>query len=183
MNLRAHYWNRLFLFSLGIFLGTAFCMKWMESDFWAGEEKFTIIGLEIFYPREKIITLFNSLDNRVRTILSYHLYFDFAFMMGAYPGISSLCMMTRAKTISPFLSKLLLMVAFLQMLAWAGDIIENFYLLQWLRHPVIDESTFAFYHFAVILKWFIAIAGVLCCAAVFLLRKSVSKTHEKQFLI
>lgn len=175
MTLKANYWNRLFLFSLGVFLGTAFCMKWMEADFWAGGERFTIIGLEIFYPRERIITLFNSLDNRVKTILSYHLYFDFAFMVGAYPGISSLCMMTRAKATSPFLSKLLLIVAFLQMLAWAGDVIENFYLLQWLSHPVIDESSFAFYHFAVILKWVIAIAGVFCCTVIFLFRKFGAK--------
>jgi len=48
---------------------------------------------------------------------------------------------------------------------------------------VIDESTFAFYHFAVILKWFIVIAGVFCCAAAFLIRKLVQKTFEKQFLI
>ncbi|MFC0776195.1 hypothetical protein [Terrimonas alba] len=176
MNLRTNYWNKLFLFSLGMFLGTAFCMKWIEADFWAGEDKFTIIGLEIFYPRERIINLFNSLDNRVRTILGYHLYFDFAFMAGAYPGISSLCMITRVKTTSPPLSKLLLIVAFLQMLAWAGDIIENFYLLQWLRHPVIDESTFAFYHFAVILNWLIAIGGVFCCAVIFLFRKIGSKS-------
>ena len=175
MNLRTNYWNRLFIFSLGIFLGTAFCMKWMESDFWAGGEKFTIIGLEVVYPREKVIQLLNSLDDSVSTVLSYHLYFDFAFMVGAYPGISSLCMMTRAKTRSPLASKLLLIIAFLQMTAWVGDIIENMYLLQWLKHPAIEEDTFAFYHFIVILKWIVAISGVLSCVAVFLLRKSGSK--------
>lgn len=179
MNLRPNYWNRLFFFSLGIFLGTAFCMKWMETDFWAEGERFTIIGLEIFYPRDRLITLLNSLDNRVRTTLSYHLFFDFAFMVGAYPGISSLCMMTRAKTTSPFLSKLLLTVAFLQMLAWAGDIIENLYLLQWLKHPVIEESVFAFYHFAVILKWIIALAGIFCCLAIFLADKIQAKKPLK----
>jgi hypothetical protein len=122
-----------------------------------------------------MILLLNSLDDRARTVLSYHLYFDFAFMVGAYPGISSLCMMTRAKTKSSRASKLLLIVAFLQMPAWGGDIIENLYLLQWLKHPAIEENTFAFYHLIVILKWIIAVSGVLCCAGFFLLRKSVPK--------
>ncbi len=49
--------QKLFLFCLGLFAGTAFCMKWMESDFVHNGSLFTIIGLEISYSKEKIISI------------------------------------------------------------------------------------------------------------------------------
>ncbi|MGZ5221722.1 MAG: hypothetical protein ACXWC7_16660 [Chitinophagaceae bacterium] len=160
MNLSYNRWKKLFLFGLGLFLGTAFCMKWMESDFVAGGERFTIMGLEFFYPKEKLIGIFNGLDDRVRTILRYHLYFDFAFMAGVYPGITSLCMLAREKAESSWIKKILYTAAWLQLLAWAGDIIENYYLLSWIQNPVIGNELWL-YHFIVGAKWIIAIAGVL----------------------
>ncbi len=160
MNLSYNRWKSLFLFVLGLFLGTAFCMKWMESDFVANGERFTILGLELFYPKEKVISILNGLDDRVRTILRYHLYFDFAFMAGVYPGITSLCMIAREKTESSLIKKILYTTAWLQLAAWAGDIIENYYLLSWIQKPEIGYE-FGPYHFIVGVKWIIALAGVL----------------------
>ena len=160
MNLRYTRWKNLLLFGTGVFISTVFCMKWMEVDLWANGEKFTIMGLELFYPREKVVSILSSLDTRVRTILRYHLYFDFVFMTGVYPGITSLCMMAREKQTSPFLKKILFMVAWFQLLAWAGDIVENYYLLSWIQKPVIGNE-FGLYHFIVGAKWIIALAGVL----------------------
>ena len=97
MALRYNNWQSFFIFCLGLFLGTAFCMKWMEADLRVNGEKFTIIGLELFYSKQKVAHIMASLDYRVQTILKYHLFFDFAFMAGAYPGIASLCMMAREK--------------------------------------------------------------------------------------
>ena len=54
MNLSYYRWKRLFLFGLGLFIGTAFCMKWMEDDLLVNNEKFTILGLELFYTKEKL---------------------------------------------------------------------------------------------------------------------------------
>lgn len=87
MNLSYNRWKSLFLFSVGLFIGTAFCMKWMESDLWAHGKKFTILGLELFYSQEKLADILSTLDIRVKTILQYHLYFDFAFMAATYPGM------------------------------------------------------------------------------------------------
>jgi len=174
MNLSFKRWKGLFFFSLGLFLGTAFCMKWMENDLWANGEKFTILGLELFYQKEKVISILSSLDTRVRTILQYHLWFDFAFMAGVYPGITSLCMMAREKVMSPIFKRILYLMAWLQLLAWTGDIIENYYLLSWIQKPAIGNE-FGGYHFIAGAKWGIALAGVLLSTPFLLRRKKIEK--------
>jgi hypothetical protein len=133
-------WKKLFLFGLGLAIASAFCMKWMENDLWIGNEKFTIIGLEIFYPKEKVSAIFWALDDHVKTILRYHLTFDFAFMAGVYPAIASLCMMARLKRSSHLLRKFLIVLAFLQLIAWACDVIENYFLFEWIKQPQIENE-------------------------------------------
>jgi len=153
-------WQKLFLFSLGLFAGTAFCMKWMEGDLLQNGQKFTVIGLEISYTKEKVAAIMAGLDEHVRTILRYHLSFDFVFMVGVYPGIASLCMMARDKLGGKFLRKVLFAFAALQIVAWGCDIFENSCLLKWIKNPVIGND-FSTYHYIVYLKWFIAVAGAL----------------------
>ena len=97
MNLNYNHWKRLFLLASGLVIGTAFCMKWMEADFFINGGKFTILGLELFYSKEKLAVILNSIDEHIKTILRYHLVFDFAFMAGVYPAIASLCMIAGEK--------------------------------------------------------------------------------------
>ncbi len=160
MNTNYKLWQKLFLFSLGLFAGTAFCMKWMEGDFIQNGQKFTVIGLEIPYSKEKVAAILAGLDEHVKTILRYHLSFDFAFMAGVYPGITALCMMARNKSTGKILPKILFFFAALQMLAWGCDIFENYCLLKWIRDPVTGND-FRTYHIIVYLKWFIALTGAL----------------------
>jgi hypothetical protein len=160
MTLAYKRWNKLFLFCLGIFIGSAFCMKWMEADFLYNEKIFTIIGLEITYPKEKIIEIFSGISSSVHSILGYHLYFDFIFMTGVYPGIAALCMMAREKRANSVIKKLLASAALLQIVAFGCDIIENYYLLKWLANPQIGVE-FSFFHIVVSTKWFLAIAAAL----------------------
>jgi hypothetical protein len=123
-------WQKLFLWSFGLFAGTAFCMKWMEKDFIENGQPFTIIGLEISYSKEKIVSILSGIDEKVKTILRYHLSFDFLFMAGVYPGIASLCMIVRNKFRTRSVKNLLLTFAVLQTAAWGCDIYENICLLQ-----------------------------------------------------
>lgn len=160
MNLSYRHWKSLFLFGAGLLIGAAFCMKWMEDDLRVNGEKFTIIGLELSYSKEKVASILKNLDDHVQTILRYHLFFDFAFMAGVYPCITSLCMMAREKLVSPLLKRILFAVAWFQLLAWAFDIIENYYLLSWIQKPQIGNE-FVLYHFIVGAKWIIALAAVL----------------------
>jgi hypothetical protein len=162
-------WRRLFFFSLGLFAGAAFCMKWMEGDFIQNGQKFTIIGLEISYPKDKVAGILAGLDEHVRAILRYNLSFDFAFMAGVYPGIAALCMMARSKSNRAGIRKILLTFAILQMVAWGCDIFENYSLLKWIKNPAIGNE-FDIYHILVSAKWIIALAGALF-AIPFVLRK------------
>ncbi|MBI3140106.1 MAG: hypothetical protein HYZ15_16135 [Sphingobacteriales bacterium] len=152
-------WRSVFLFCFGLSLGAAFCMKWMETDFRINDSVFSIIGLEISYDKARVIEIFSQLDEKVKTILSYHLYFDFAFMTGVYTGIASLCMMARYRVSNRFVRQLLLVLAILQGLAFGCDVRENLYLLSWLSEPVIGDE-FGLYHTIVLLKWTLALAGV-----------------------
>ena len=169
MNLSYNRWKKLLIFCMGLAISATFCMKWMENDFWVKGEKFTIIGLELFYPKEKVIAILSNLDGHVKTILNYHLHFDFAFMAGIFPGIAALCMMGREKVISNRLKKILFVLASIQLLAWAGDITENLYLIKWVNQPAIGNE-FALYHFIVAAKWIIALIAFIFSAVVLLLR-------------
>ena len=181
MNLSYNRWKKLFLFCTGLAMGTAFCMKWMESDLWVNGEKFTVIGLELFYSKEKVITILSGLDSPIKTILTYHLHFDFAFMTGIFPGIAALSMMAREKVFSTTGKKLLFVLASIQLLAWAGDVTENLYLLKWVEHPVIGNE-FGLYHFIVAAKWIIALTGFICSVSVLLLKRKI-KMNKTHFLI
>jgi len=153
-------WQKLFPFCLGLFIAAAFAMKWMENDLFYNNEKISIFGLELFYPKEKIAEIFSGISDKVKTILGYHLSFDFIFMAGCYPGIACLCMMASAKTNSKNLKRILFILAFLQIFGWTFDIIENYYLLKWLKSPAIGYE-FGFYHVVVYSKWIIALTGAL----------------------
>ena len=172
MIFRYKEWKQLFLLCLGLFAGTAFCMKWMEEDFIYNGSTFTIIGLVISYPKVKVQEILSGLDYRVRTILSYHLYFDFAFMAGVYPGIAALCMMARDKVNNMGVGKLLLVLACLQVVALGCDIAENSYLLTWLNKPV-NGNEFQFYHIIVFIKWAIALAGALFAIPLAIRRRKI----------
>ncbi|MDP4264079.1 MAG: hypothetical protein Q8941_16245 [Bacteroidota bacterium] len=168
MNISSNRWKKLFLFCLGLSLASALCMKWMESDLWVNGEKFSIMGLELFYAKEKLFTILSRLDGHVKMILSYHLHFDFVFMAGVYPAITALCMMARERVNNAVLKKFLFILAALQLLAWAADIRENLYLLNWMKKPVI-RNEFSLYHFIVATKWVIAITGALLSTSVMIL--------------
>ena len=144
-------------------------MKWMESDLLVNNEKFTIIGLELIYSKQKIMHILASLDDRVRTILRYHLVFDFAFMAGTYPGIASLCMMAGNRINSYLIKKALYVFAAFQLVAWMADIVENIYLLNWIEEPFIGNE-FTWYHPVVIIKWILALSG-MATAVFFMIRK------------
>jgi len=171
------HWKKLFLFSFGLAIGAAFCMKWLETELWLRNEKFTIIGLELFYSKEKVIDILSNTDNHVKNVLDYHLHFDFAFMAGIFPGAASLCMMARNKLFSVSWRKFFFALAAAQLLAWAGDITENLYLLRWLKQPVIGNE-FGTYHLIVAAKWTIGLLAVLCPVPVLLAKlKRKNKTH------
>jgi hypothetical protein len=157
-------WLKLFLFCLGISIGTAFIMQWLAGDFWLKEERFSIFGLELFYSKQQVINVLTQLQEPAlrasKIALNYQLVFDFAFMAGIYPAIASACMLAKARSGSVGVRNFLFALAILQPLAWAFDVTENYYLLSWMQKPEIGEE-FGVYHNLVAAKWIIAIVGGL----------------------
>lgn len=154
-------WRGLFFFSLGIAACTTFIMQWLASDFWLNDQRFSILGLELFYSKKEVIDVLTQIKQPARIALNYQLVFDFAFMTGVYPGIASLCMLTREKIKKTGYRNLLFALAMLQPVAWAFDITENIFLLGWMAKPQIGDE-FGTYHNIVAAKWLIALAGALC---------------------
>lgn len=174
MNVSYRRWKQLLIFCMGLALGTGFCMKWLEDGFIVNGEKFTMMGLELFYPKERMMSILSNLDHHAATSLSYHLHFDFAFMAGIFPGVSALLMMAREKVSSISLKKLLFVMSAIQLLAWACDLTEDLYLLRWLHDPQIGDE-FMLYRLIVVTKWVIALCGV-CLAAGVLIMTRMKKT-------
>jgi len=73
-------------------------------------------------------------------------------------------------------------MAWLQLLAWGGDIIENYYLLSWIQKPVMGNE-FGLYHLIVATKWIIALGGVLLSTAFLLRRKKLENPLKTHFFI
>lgn len=169
MNMRYESWKSLFLFCLGLFAGSAVCMKLLESGFYSNGRFFTIIGLELFYSREELGSVLSGLEEPARSLLRFQLLFDFAFMTGVYPGIAALCMMAAQPHPKKRIRKILVFAAFMQIPAGICDARENLYLLQWLKDPE-TISDLGSYHFVVWVKWILAL-GALILALPFLLRR------------
>ena len=181
MNINYNRWKILLLIASGITVGSAFCMKWMESDFLVNGQKFTILGLELFYPAEKMTAVFNSMDSHIRAILGYHLAFDFVFMAGIYPFIAALCILATEKTSAKNLKSLLIILAASQLIAWGCDIAENSFLLKWLKNSPfkndLSERELNNFHLIVGVKWIIAVLGILSSLPFIFLRKKLPSNN------
>lgn len=47
-----------------------FPMKWMEPELVYNNEKISIAGLELFYPKEKLVEILSGIDNKFRRYLA-----------------------------------------------------------------------------------------------------------------
>ena len=171
-------WHSLFLFCLGIMIASGFIMEWLANDFWLGDEKFSILGLELFYSKKELLRVLSQIKQPAKIALNYQLIFDFAFMAGVYPGIASLCMIAREKPTRKSIRNILFALAMLQPVAWAFDIVENSYLLNWMEKPEIGEE-FGSYHNIVAAKWLIAVTGAFSAAIVLLFKNLINQKNHK----
>lgn len=107
-----------------------------------------------------------------------HLAIDFLYMPATYGCIFLLCMHVSSKTVSighPWFAAF----AWLQLLAWLLDIIENSYLLTQIKPrttppvpinnvPPNIKRTYLSYKYMVLTKWMIALLGGICSLMVLL---------------
>jgi len=159
-------------------IASGFIMEWLANDFWLGDEKFSILGLELFYSKKELLRVLSQIKQPAKIALNYQLIFDFAFMAGVYPGIASLCMIAREKPTRKSIRNILFALAMLQPVAWAFDIVENSYLLNWMEKPEIGEE-FGSYHNIVAAKWLIAVTGAFSATIVLLFKNLINQKNHK----
>ena len=160
-------WKKLFWFCFGLTLASAFCMKWIEGDFISNGKLFSIMDLELRLDKDGLTKLFAGMDDKARTILDYHLHFDFFFMAGVFPGTAAICMVTREKIEKKIIRAILFTIACLQLAAWSFDIYENTRLIKWMNDTATIDNI-DLYHLLVRLKFTIAISGIIISAATFI---------------
>ena len=164
-------WKKLFWFCLGLALASTFCMKWIEDDFISNGKLFSIMDLELKLNKEGLIKIFGGMDNKARTVVDYHLHFDFFFMAGVFPCIAAICMLIRERIEKKIVRSILFIIAFLQLVAWSFDIYENLHLIKWMEDPSsIDKIEF--YHILVRLKFILSLGGLAISALSFLFFRS-----------
>ena len=177
MSANVFSWKNLFFFCLGLFLASMFCMKWIESDFISNGKLFTIIDLELNLDRQALVNLLSGLDDKTKTVVSYHLHFDFAFMAGVFPGMACICMIVRNNCRNSFFCSMLWLFALLQFVAWSFDIYENTHLLKWLNDPQ-STDTLSFFHTLVRLKFIFAFGALIISLIAFLFFRKKSTNPQ-----
>jgi len=133
------------------------------------KQSFSILDLQ-FSPSEQD---FNKLLSGIqklpaseakssRKALKKHLYIDFLFMPALYLFILFLCFITAGFMRSSGVG-LFKFLGYLQILPWACDIAENWFILKRMQVISEDHQTFNFYRILVFVKW--GVAAVVLVAA------------------
>lgn len=132
--------------------------------------QFSIMDLELPSCQKEMVNLIKGIytmpaANRQQTLraLRGQLWVDFLFMPAAYGSIFLVCMKVASK-MNPAGTLLFNILAWVQLLCWLCDIIENIYLLQKIN-PNVSESTKTVhraYQFMEIIKWGFSLLAIVC---------------------
>ncbi len=164
--------QNLFAVAFGLMLFTTFIMGFFSRDFYTQDvvkKKFSIMDLEIPATQKELANVIRGLyklprPEAVKAIkaLRWHLYIDFLFMPVAYGAIFLLCMLVSGKMMT-YGIYVYSGLAWLQIVPWVCDIIENIYLLSKIRphSPLSTPGIHKAYLIMEGFKWGIAAAGVI----------------------
>jgi hypothetical protein len=128
----------LFCLAFGLMLLITLIMSAQSLYFYTQdvvEKKFNIMDLEMPATTIELENLIKGLyapgekTKKALGALKGQLYIDFLFMPCAYGSIFLLCMLVSAKMQMPFGINVFIILAWLQLVSWLCDIIENIYLL------------------------------------------------------
>jgi len=160
MNVISKHQKAIFCFLLCLVIFTG---SWMSATVYEirmkGYTDFSVSYIEkINIDSVSVFSSIKNLEkfNAVKQV-KLNLKIDYAFMIGIYPLIGLWLLMIR-KRIRRWLQVVLLVLAILQIFAFISDAMENYYLLNSIKHitPPFGFSTFQIFVNA---KWIIAIAG------------------------
>ncbi len=108
-----------------------------------------------------------SISKNAVSALKSHLYLDFLFMPFAYGAIFILCMLVSSKMDYPFGIILFQVLAWIQLIPWLCDIIENVYILRKIKpEPAISSpATHTAYLIMEAFKWGIAFVSIIAASS------------------
>jgi hypothetical protein len=137
------------------------------------EKKFSIMDLEIPATPIEMVNLIKGLykldppkSRKAIRSLRAHLLIDFIFMPSAYGSIFILCMLVAAK-MKTFGVDIFIVLAWLQIVPFVCDIIENIYILQKIKpEPELSTpKTHRLYLFMELVKWLLALLAAISAIA------------------
>lgn len=162
----------IFCIAFGVILITNLIMFRQGMNFYTMDvvlRKFNITDLELPSSVKELPNLINGIfalpDEKKRKSISSlkgQLYVDFIFMPAAYGAIFLLCMNVSHKMTLG--KELFAALAWLQLIPFALDVIENIYLLNKI-HPALAEtnkSVHLLFQIIEIIKWGLALTAIVC---------------------
>ena len=173
MSIYIHNGWMWFCISFAVMLSVALIMKIQSRNFYTNDvviRKFTMMDLELPASAREIVNLIKGIYllpskgiQKTLRSLKGQLYADFIFMPAAYGSIFLLCMQVSLKT-SSTAHWILAIIAWLQVMAWLCDIIENIYLLNKIRPDVVVSGNAIHNAYTILefIKWSIILTGVIC---------------------
>lgn len=162
-----------FCIALGVMLIITLVMKWQSKYFYTNDviiRKFGIIDLELPASPQEIVNIIKGIfllpkdsSQKALNSLKGRLLIDFIFMPAAYGAIFLLCMKVSWK-MSSVGHWLFAVLAWLQIIAWICDVIENIYLLNKIKPGILAPSIAVYkaYMMMEIIKWAIILVSVVC---------------------
>lgn len=184
-----------FCIAVGIALLVNLLMSFVNKKFFLMHvviRKFSILDLEFPASAQELATIVKDIfklpgDLLKKTLkaLKTHLYLDFIFMPALYISIFIFSMNVAMKMIY-FGHKLFGILAWLQLVSWACDIVENIYLLNKLRPDAVVSKPAIEKGFAIleIVKWGIPLITLVCSfAAIFYYWLVGNYSHHSLYFI
>lgn len=163
-----------FCFAFAIMLLTSIIMERQSRSFYTRDvvlRKFSIMDLQLPASAQELADLIKGIyllpkgmkEKSVRS-LKGQLIIDFLFMPATYGAIFLLCMKISWKMTGNVGQEIFAALAWLQLLAFVFDVIENIYLLGKIKPGVTasSESVHKSYQTIVIMKWGIALTATIC---------------------
>jgi hypothetical protein len=169
-----------FVVLVGIALLTSIAMSVLAKKFrthYGVTRKFSITDLEFPSSRRDYHKIINGIyrlpdSAKILSALRGNLLVDFLFMPAIYGLIFILCMSVSTKMESRWGEFGFQLFAWLQLLAWLLDMIENIYMLSHLKEVKMDQTfkdaPMRAFKYMVHTKWIIALLGGICSSMVLL---------------
>lgn len=168
----------LFCITFGVMQLAAAVMGQLSKRFYTNDgtvRSFSVLDLEFAASATEIISLIKGIyllpdaakSKATIKALKWQLYVDFIFMPAAYGSVFLACNKVSTMLATPWGQHVFAVLAWLQLLPWLCDVLENCYLLGKIvpEPSVTPPKYFKLYQFNELVKWGLSLTGAVCSIA------------------